>query len=78
MFGVPKQIAHKMVKKEILSCKLPLSTFTNLIFRMLQQKNFQKRRKTQNKIQHFGSKTPKNDLLTLIYSLSSSFTTLRS
>ena len=73
MFGVAIHIALKMAIKIIRSCKRPLPTFTNLNFRLIQQKI----RKKDKKMQQFGlKKTSENDLLTLNYGLPSSFTTV--
>ena len=63
MFRVPKDVAHKMVKHVILSCIRSSSTFTNLNFRLAQQRL--KYEKSEKKCNILGSKTPKNDLLTL-------------
>ena len=61
-----------MAIKSNTSCKRPLSTFTNINFRLVQQKTRKKRRNCKT----LGSKTSENDLLTLNYGLPSSFTTL--
>ena len=51
MFGVPIHMALKMAIKVITSCKRPLTTYTNLNFRLVQQKIRKKK-----KMQHFGLK----------------------
>ena len=67
MFGLPKNIALKIAEKANTSCK---KTFSILKLRLIQQKieNGEKNGKNCNIL---GSKTPKNDILTLNYSLSS-------
>ena len=66
-----KNLALKWSLKN-MSCKRPWSTFTNLDFRLVQQKQ-SKNDKKREKLQHFGI-----DLLTLNYGLPSSFTALSS
>ena len=58
-----------------MSCKRPLSTLTSLNFRLVQKK-IRKITKKHEKLQHFGLKTPKNELLTLNYGPPGSFITL--
>ena len=52
MFGVAIHIALKIAIKVITSCKRPLPTFTNLNFRLVQQKIQKKTKKL-----HFGLKS---------------------
>ena len=51
-----------------MSCKRPLSTVTTLNIRLVQQE-IQKMSKKHKKLQYFGVKTHKNDILTLNYGL---------
>ena len=76
MFRVAKHIARKMAIKRNFVLQNPLSTFTNLNCRLIQQKIQKKMTKKAKKGIILGSKTPKNDLLTLNNGLPSSFTTL--
>ena len=55
MFEVPEQIALKMSIKVKTSCSRALSTFTNLNFRLVQQK-FRKTPKKCKKLQGSGLK----------------------
>ena len=66
MFGVPKHIAFKMAIKSINVVQKKIISFRNLKFIRVQQ-NLEKWRKNEKCI--LGSKTPKNDLLTLNYGL---------
>ena len=49
LFGVPKHILLKMINE---TCKRPLTIFTNLNFRLFQQK-IRKMTKKRDKLQHF-------------------------
>ena len=76
MFGVQKQIAHKMFKKETMASKRPLSNFTTLNSRLVHQLVRKMTKKTIKFATFWAKNLLKSTFLPLKYGLPNSFTTL--